>query len=383
MYFIENTKGISNMDFEIYNDEIEEVFQENPVIILEELLKYQNTVSTIDILKLTVLIHDVWKKYQVYGKNVSVFISYKSEKSGISIKEYDIGKDIQEILSNPNYNSIEYNIDINGFIKNKKFIKDNYTIEKLSQKTHFNNQIAFFLGLNGLDTVINGVLFESKNHLSSYKDILWTKLISIESYVELLDRFFNEYVQYDVQKRYFLYSDNIHIDWKEQLKKHPKLLVNKPEEKFQLDLVKFLKDNCLDTVLKEVQNDENERYDIWVGTDQKEVYIFEIKWLGKSITQKGGVNSKYDNEERAHEGAYQLKDYIENEERTLEGYKHSKIHLGILLIFDARDDMKGINYPKEVLNIPNLDLSQHFRIEKEKIRASQSYKYIKKNKLIR
>ncbi|MBT2653223.1 hypothetical protein [Oceanobacillus sp. ISL-73] len=367
------------MDFDNYTDEIEEVFQTNPIIVLERLLGYQEEITSTDVIKLTILIHEVWKNYQKYGVSLAIILDQQIKgNAGISIKEYDFGKDLNGIITTPNQKSVEYIIDINGFIQKKKLVRETCTIEKISQKTHFNKQVAFFLGLNGLDTVINGILFESKNHLSSYKDIIWNKQIGIDSYKELLEMFFQENVQYDNQKRYFLYNDNIHSDWKEQLKKYPKLLINKPEEKFQLDLVKFLKDKCLDAVLKEVQNDENERYDIWVGTDQKEVYIFEIKWLGKSITQSGRVNSSYDNEERAYEGAYQLKDYIENEDRTLEGSKHSRIHLGVLLLFDAREEMKDINYPEEVKNIPNLDLNQHFKIEKDKIKASKSYKALKK-----
>ncbi|MBG9787023.1 hypothetical protein [Brevibacillus laterosporus] len=367
------------MDFDIYIDEIEEAFQENPVIVLEKLLENQKSVTSIDIVKLTILIHEVWRKYQRYGINVVMFLNQKLEESnGTSIREYDFEKDINEILTNPTQKSAEYVININGFVQKRRVVRDIYTIDKLSQKTHFNKEIAFFLGLNGLDTIINGVLFESKNHLSSYKDIIWSKLIGIDSYKELLNRFFNENVQYDNQKRYFLNPESVSDDWKEQMEKHPKLLINKPEEKFQLDLVKFLKDNCLDTVLKEVQNDEKERYDIWVGTDQKEVYIFEIKWLGKSITRTGGVNSQYNKEERAYEGAFQLKDYIDNEERTLQGSKQSRIHMGVLLVFDAREEMKDISYPEEVKNIPNLDLNQHFKIEKNKVKASQVYKELKK-----
>lgn len=366
------------MDFSHYKDELEEVFLESPVIVLDRLLKDEPKVTAIDIIKLTVLIQEAWMDYQRYGINLIVIIDDQVEPNiGVSIKEYDFGEDIKEILKTSSYKSAEFVININGFIQEKKFTDTDWDIGKLSQKMHFNNQVAFFLGLNGLDTIINGVLFESKNHLSSYKDIMWTKLVSVASYADLLNRFFNEYVQYDNQKRYFLYKDNIHPDWKTQLDRHPKLLINKPEEKFQLDLVKFLKDNCQDTVLKEVQNDESERYDIWMGTDQKEVYIFELKWLGKSITPTGGVNSKYNTEERALEGAYQLRDYIQNEERTLEGIAQSRIHLGILVLFDARDKMEDISYPEEVKSIPNIDLTQHFMIEKDKVKASMAYKSMK------
>ncbi|WP_252187898.1 hypothetical protein [Bacillus amyloliquefaciens] len=268
------------MDFDMYTDEIEEVFQTNPLIVLEKLLRYQKKVTSIDIIKLTVLIHEVWREYSSYGINLVLFLDHQlKDEPARNIKEYDFTSDINEILTNPTNKSAEYVINLNGFIEQKKLVKDSYTIERLSQKTHFTNQIAFLLGLNGLDTAINGVIFESKNHLSSYKDIIWNKQIGIDAYQDLLKQFFEENVQYDNQKRYFLYPGNIHSEWKDQLEKHPKLLINKPEETFQLDLVKFLKDKCFDAVLKEVQNDENERYDIWVGTDQKEVYIFEINGL--------------------------------------------------------------------------------------------------------
>ncbi len=211
------------MDFSHYNDEIEEVFLESPVIMLDNLLKNQPKITAIDIIKLTVLIQEAWMDYQHYGINLIVTIDTQIEtNTGVSIKGYDFGEDIQQILKISNYRSAEFVININGFIQDKKYSHTDWDIGKVSQKMYFDNQVAFFLGLNGLDTIINGVIFESKNHLSSYKDIMWTKLVSVASYTDLLNRFFNEYVQYDNQKRHFLYKDRIHPDWSAQLHKHPK-----------------------------------------------------------------------------------------------------------------------------------------------------------------
>lgn len=364
------------MDFGLYDEEMEKVFQENPVFVLEKLLENHPKVSPTDLIKLSVSLQENWSQFHKYGVNFSVTINdNKSSVKGINIKEYDFEKDIKKIKQDANIKSVNYETCTNGMLLSCKNSKEECNFNKLSYSTRFKKQIGFLLGIKGIDIIIDGTPFETEFHLSSYKDLVkWREMFSIEEYQELLQKFFNDYVQYDVQKRYFLRRENVHPDWKKQLERHPKLLDNKPEEKFQLDLVRFLKNNCIDFVLKEVQNDHEERYDIWVGTDDNKIYVFEIKWLGYSITPSGNVNFKYNNKKRAIEGAYQLLDYIKSDERELKD-----IHLAILTIFDAREEMDDIDYPGELIKMPNLDLKQHFKIEKNKVKASQAYIQLKKH----
>jgi hypothetical protein len=364
------------MNFDIYDQEIDEVLIEgNPIFLLENLLKDKPKISTVDMLKMIIHAGRNWQKFQSFG--ITLCISFDEDKvltTGENFAEYDFGSDLKEILVTSNIKSAEYTVCSKGFIINKNLRNAKVNFKMECAKSHLNKKITIILGVNGLDIIVNGVPFDTKNHLDSYQDLIkWTKLIGIDSYRQLLQGFFESHVQYDKYKRYFLYKDTSPNEWHESIKKHSKLLVVKPEKIFQMELERFLKDNCIDTVLNEVRNDYEERYDIWVGTNQNEIYVLEIKWLGKSITPSGNINAKYNTSERAIEGGYQLKDYLENPSQSVRG-----IHQAVLVLYDAREKMEDIVYPDELKKIPNLDLDQHFKIEKEKISASQSYKAQKK-----
>ena len=50
------------------------------------------------------------------------------------------------------------------------------------------------------------------------------------------------------------------------------------------------------------------------------------------------------------------------------------IYCAILLVYDFREEYTDINYPEEILNYSNIDLSQIYKCEKEDINASEVYK---------
>lgn len=107
--------------------------------------------------------------------------------------------------------------------------------------------------------------------------------MSIYDYEKLLNGFYEENIRYDINKRYFLRKGDIHKEYySETIEKYPKLLRNRPEEFFEIDFVKYLKNHCRDTVIKEYTTATDDRYDVLVrNEDDQHVYVFEIKWLGK------------------------------------------------------------------------------------------------------
>lgn len=364
------------MNFELYEEELEEVLvQENPIFLWENLLKGIPNLSTTDLIKFSIFIDRNWQKYQHHSVNFSVIIAEDQKlDTGYSIFEYDYSADLKELLGSTN-KGIEYVVCTNGYIIGKKFTSSKINFDNICRLSLLKKKIIFVLGINGLDIIVNGTPFETKNHLDSYQDLVrWSKLVSIDAYKQLLKEFFDKHVQYDRHRRFFLYKDLTPKEWHNSIDKNPKLLAIKPERIFQMELERFLIDNCVDIVLNEVRNEYEERYDIWVGTNQNEIYVFEIKWLGKSITSSGNINSQYNNSKRAVAGGYQLKDYLENPSQAIKGLPNNKIHQAVLVIFDAREEMVDIIYPEELDKIPNLDLSQHFKIEKEKVSASKVYK---------
>lgn len=165
------------------------------------------------------------------------------------------------------------------------------------------------------------------------------------------------------------------------MKSKPKLLFSAPEERFQNRLVRYLRNNCADSVQQEVRNADNDRYDIWIITEDKKLFVIEIKWLGESVNADGRITSRY-GKSRFLDGAYQLKEYVDNSETYSQLFTDTKIFQGILLSYDARENETDmIEFPYEFKKYPNLDLtSQHYILEKEKVKASNVYKQQVKKK---
>ncbi|WP_025692933.1 hypothetical protein [Paenibacillus zanthoxyli] len=368
------------MDFVYFEKEVEAVIvEENPVLLLERLLKDHSFIKSTNLLQLSVYLERKWSEVKHHNVQVAMYIKKPTDAQTESrIYDLNFQTEIQGLLSGSSAKSLVYYISPDGAIIKKLLYKEKIKSREVMIATQMNSDIAFFLGVKGIDVWIQGVLYSTQNHIDSYKDLIKAKAIGIENYAELLRDFFDEYVQYDPRKRYFLHKGNCSKDWHKHIDQNPKLLDVKPEERFQIDLEQFLKERCSDPVLKEVRNRYGERYDIWVSTsDDADVYIFELKWLGKSITPSGLINRQYDKAERAIEGAEQIKNYIDNSEKTLEGLTQSRIHMGVLVIFDAREVMDDISYPPIYQSYPNIDLKQHFKVLSKKVSASKSYKHQK------
>lgn len=106
-----------------------------------------------------------------------------------------------------------------------------------------------------------------------------------------------------------------------------------PEDKLQEELYLFLTyrlRNC--TVNREHNVDGSHPVDIivtWHGTNH--IAIIEIKWMGKSLNDKGEIGVSY-YDSRAIEGAEQLVNYIDN---NTDSFPHN-VTVGYLAVFDLR-----------------------------------------------
>ncbi|MFP3392014.1 hypothetical protein [Brevibacillus sp. SIMBA_040] len=374
------------MDFGDYSLELTQVYQKNPLVKLQEL--YDNGEITIEPRKLFQLIISVrkkWEEYKQYDVQCGIIISNDLKGDHKSnIHAYNYKTDFSRVIQSRDEKSILYYVDQDGSIIKSEFVTEQLNYLSLVEYSKHNSSVCLYLGIQGIDVLINGVPFESGNRLDNYSDVINVKtLVDISHYKDLLERFFNEKVQYDTFKHYFVYKNELPKSLYGLLDKHPKLLKVKPEERFQRELEYFLRENCRDQVLTEVRNKFGERYDVWIATRDDKLYVFEIKWLGKSITAEGNVFREYDDPERAIEGAYQLKKYVDDREsysKIIGG--DFRIYCGVLLIYDARENMSTLTSPPEFDQYPQIDLSQHYKMEKDNIPASQHYSRVIKTKTI-
>lgn len=358
-----------------YSDIVDSVLEESPIFRLEELLEGHQKTTPAGITQLSLKLKKHWDNYSKYGLEFCIVLT-EEECDGMElVYKFDFKEDITKIIQGNMGCSKIYYLNSQYKISESKLADDKLTIEQCSIISKQINKIVFHLGIKGIDIFVDGVLFSAENFMSSYKDLMYAKsLLSIHDYGKILKGFYEENIQYDINKRYFLQKGDIPKEYhSETVEKYPKLLKNKPEVLFQIDFVKYLANHCKDTVVKEYTTVTGDRYDVLVLSEEEQVYVFEIKWLGRSVTSGMKVFEKYNSEERAISGAFQLLDYVTNADTYNEYFQERKVYCAILLIFDARDVDTDIHYPTEVLGNPKVDLSKRFFMEPKKISASNIY----------
>lgn len=352
------------------------VLEENPTLRLEKLLGKHKNAQPGEIIQLSIKLKKQWNKYAKHDLEMCIVLTEEECDGGELVYKYDFSEDITNIIQKGNGRSRIYYLNSQYEISESKPSNKELTVEQCSTISKEINKIVLHLGIKGIDIFVDGVTFLADNFVSSYKDLMdASNMMSIYDYEKLLNGFYEENIRYDINKRYFLRKGDIHKEYySETIEKYPKLLRNRPEEFFEIDFVKYLKNHCRDTVIKEYTTATDDRYDVLVrNEDDQHVYVFEIKWLGRSITSGMKVFEKYNNDERAISGAYQLLDYVTNADTYKEYFLEYKVYCAVLLVFDARDIDTEINYPNEVLGIPNLDLTRRLFMEKKKVNASNVY----------
>ncbi|EAF4555745.1 hypothetical protein H6H07_000075 [Listeria monocytogenes] len=374
------------MDFNgVYGPQIEKVIEESPVSLIgKQLERNAFLINTAYFMQLYLKVFEIWENLKKYDINIIFEISKieESDKDIDDILREKFSTDISEVIKAPNKQSIIYKCMLDGqgihFLLEDK-VENKLLISESIEKSYENeNSLVFHMYKVGIDAFIGGVTVLSCNNTNIYELMRKStaKELSIEYYEKLLKGYYEDRVKFDKMDRFLQKNNGCSSDWQQMVKEDPYLLVNRPEEKFQKDLIDYFKIYCSDTVLREVPNLDEDRYDIWISSSINEIYIFEIKWLGKSITSKGNIFSKYNTAKRAVEGAYQLVEYIRKNEQEAVINEKGKIKLGVLVVFDARQSFETIKYPNEVERVLNLDLKQHFKIEPKLYNASQAMQHL-------
>lgn len=367
---------------EEYMAVVDTVLEENPILSLEKELGKGRKITAGEIIQLSVKLRKKWTPFSKFGIEMGLILTEEECNGGTVIYDYNFNEDIENIIQNGKTSSIFYYLNHNSEICGMKEFEETASAEQCGKVSKEIKKIVIHLGMRGVDVFINGVIYSSDNFLKSYRDMMDTeKMLEILEYNRLLEGFYKSNIEFDSCKRYFLRKDDIPVEIHEQtIGKYPKLLRNKPEEFFQMDFVRYLKEHCKDAVIKEYITETGDRYDVLVHSEsQGAVYVFEIKWLGRSITTGMKIFEKYNTPDRAISGAYQLIDYVDNADTYKDYFLELPIYCAVLLVFDAREENSLIAYPQEVLGRPNVDLSKCFFMNKCKVSASNVYsKKVKK-----
>jgi hypothetical protein len=202
----------------------------------------------------------------------------------------------------------------------KRQIKNPIEAEELS--SGLENQIIIFIDCRKLDFFVNGRWI---HHIEDIIDALHPGQITkdclpVREYRNLIENHYRNKVE---AERGFKY-------WKNKKKR---ILFDHPEITFHKPLYSYLDDYVLDgKVDSEISlRGTPDRTDIRILTfNTRELYIIEIKCLGKSGSNPRGVSDDW-----ANKGILQIKIYLEEEQNS---------NVGVLVLYDGREDDKDIRW---------------------------------------
>lgn len=315
-----------------YFEAVDSVLEENPILRLEKLLDEHRNATPGEITQLSIKLKKQWNNYAKYGLEMCVVLTEEECAGEELVYKYDFTEDITKIIQSGNKCSKIYYLNSQYKVSEIKQSDEELTVEQCSTISKQINKIVLHLGMKGIDIFIDGVIFSADNFMSSYKDLMDAEsMLGICDYGRLIKGFYEQNIRFDINKRYFLRKRDIPKEYhSETVEKYPKLLRNKPEEFFEIDFVRYLKDHCRDAVVKEYMTVTGDRYDVLVLNEDNQVYVFEIKWLGRSITTGMKVFDNYNSDERAISGAYQLLDYVSNANTYKEYFLEFPVFCAIL-----------------------------------------------------
>lgn len=142
----------------------------------------------------------------------------------------------------------------------------------------------------------------------------------------------------DLDEALINYRDNVALPCKskylsESMNETRLFFYPAPEENLQKALEEYLSYRLRHCTVKREHNvDESHPVDIivtWQGTSH--IALIEIKWVGKSLNNKGEISVEH-SDGRANKGAAQLVNYIDN---NGDSYPHH-VTVGYLAVFDLR-----------------------------------------------
>lgn len=288
---------------------------------------------------LRLLKSDVYNQHISLGP-ISFVINFDEIATGTV--NYLETKNLDAFFLKRSFSNILY-IDIfgNNFENDPFSAKKLQNLEEVADSSADNNYLYVFvkgieLKITHRQVILKDIPdFYSLNRVGHIKSLL-----PINEYRKLLDRHYHTEIKSERGIEY----------WQNKSKYE---LVAAPENKFRKKLANFLENNLSGGFIDEEcrNNNTNDRNDVRVITvPNHEVYVIEIKWVGKSMGNNYDGKVAHD---KANEGLVQLNLYIDGEPRCVSG---------ILLIYDARKAPEDfhwntpINTWKEIISNPPIVL---------------------------
>lgn len=199
---------------------------------------------------------------------------------------------------------------------------------------------VFFFGENGITRFLYGNEVETVNPFYTIKERKkYFQRKDISQFKKVLQEYEEDFVSKQVHYM-CLFADNSILHQAGIKNLGENILKNKPEKFMRDQLCEFLNQNMLYEFFVEGElSHSKKKMDIYFDVSG-EFYFIEIKWLGKSINDTGdGISTEY-SDPRARDGVSQTLEYIKELKQT----RKNGVRCGYLLIYDAREEKKDIDY---------------------------------------
>lgn len=275
--------------------------------------------------------------------NKNVMFSLLIKESDIeSINLKDLNKNFEhEILDALRTSNI---IEVNNVLQitrqQNQHFKTSAEAKQFYKASSRDGFVVVFFGKEAVDYFIKGENIGELNLFYCTEDLTrFSEKKDISQIYEVLQSY--EQTHLTNQSEYMVFfADNSTLRRIDQSLTSRNILKNKPEKFMRDHLKNFLNERMRHTFGIEIELSASKReLDIFTEVNG-EFYFFEIKWLGQSISDCGTKLSTSYGDARAREGVTQTLEYIDELLTTM----GNNVRAGYLVLFDARDDKREVDY---------------------------------------
>lgn len=293
------------------------------------------------------------KEFKILHSLLNKFWNDRPNKSSlftIIIDEYNIKNlNIPNIIDNLKtiiteslcvYNEIY--VDNSFRIVKEEYVKykDRNEVNRHFTELSENGYCVFFFGSEGVDIYVKGVHQLKVNIFYTPEDLLrFRERYHISDIKSIFELYQNRYLtkQYVYATFFAEKSTLARID---QSLTDRNILRNKPEKFMRDHLLDFLNNNTQHKFYKESELIASKREtDIYTEVDG-ELYLFEVKWLGRCISDCGTKITSLNTHAYARDGVKQTLEYMYE---LIEIMNHT-LKCAYLIVFDARYQRTPLDY---------------------------------------
>ncbi|MEK5435244.1 MULTISPECIES: hypothetical protein [Paenibacillus] len=258
-------------------------------------------------------------------------IDFKNINSNFEADVFGVSRlnniiEVNNIMNITSYKSITFRSSTEAKQYYKKCSREGYCV--------------LFFGSDGIDIFIKGENIGEINLFYCTEDLTrFAEKKDISQIYEVIKSYELTYLSNQSEYMVF-FADNSTLNQFDSSLIRRNILKNKPEKYMRDHLKNYLNDRMRHTFLIETELSASKReLDIYTEVNG-EFYFFEIKWLGQAINDSGNKLTNPYGDARARQGVTQTLEYIEE----LLNVMDINVKMGYLILFDARDDKKEVDY---------------------------------------